>query len=108
MQSLIKNLMKASSNSSFRLATLVALLASVGCTPNRPVVPSGPENTKTGYSVTYRINGRTDMGEVEAAGEIPMEGNMTFRAAPVVKTEPEHEPEHEKDHDATAGAAEHK
>ena len=79
---------------------LFSILVSNGCTPNMPVVPSGPENLKTGYSATYRINGRTDLGEVEAAGGIPSEGNVTFRAAPVKPAEPKEaaeESEHKKD-----------
>lgn len=62
------------------LALVTGSFWGIGCTPNPPVVPSGPEDAKTGYSYTYRLNGRTDEGEVHAQGDIPMDGNATYRA----------------------------
>ena len=79
------------------LTALIALPLGLGCTPNPPVMPEGPQSTKTGYSVTYKLNGRTDSASVNAAGEIPTAGNEMFRApAPAPAAEEKKDEKDEK------------
>jgi hypothetical protein len=78
------------------LFALIALPLGLGCTPNPPVMPEGPQSTKTGYSVTYKLNGRTDSAAVNAAGEIPTAGNETFRAPPPAPSEEKKDEKEEK------------
>ena len=64
------------------------LVMGSGCMPNPATFPKGPDDTKTGYSVTYKLNGRTHEGEIEAAGGVPTAGAEIFRAAAPEPKEP--------------------